>query len=250
MANRDLTVAQMLAVAGPLLDPAQKRAQLAALPRVAPYLDEWTAVTDTLRTTQSTDGKSPEELKLQAESAANDALHDHLLGGILDVLDGVGLLGAPDVSAQFAELKGRLFPGGAMMARASYMEEVGTAALVAQRATAADRALLARVVLPSGTLDQAFDAWVAAARRLGETETRRASLPKSGASRAEVNALRIQWNRLAKVIRAAADTEPSLDDAARHALFGAYDQEVTRHRAAVAPAVDAPAATPAPKPQA
>ena len=151
------------------------------------------------------------------------------------------------MAAQLSDFRGRVLSEGAMLVRPSYVVEAGNAALAGQRLTAADEALLARVTHPDGTLLQTFREWLDTARKLGDIETQRASLSPTSPSRDEVRALRTEWNKLAKVIRAAADTEKGLNEVGRKELFGLYDQEVSKHHApAVADVVVAPATTPTP----
>lgn len=192
--------------------------------------------------TQALEGMDPATriAELTAQTKALDREHDDLLGRIYNFLTATAELYDPgDHATATLELRDRLFPGGLIMKRASFQAQGGAALQAKAALTNADRALLGGLSVANIDLAGMVDTWIETAEKLQQADAERATvLQQSRDVPADEHALRLEWIRLARIIRNAAPVgELSEDDAAL--LFAKLDAESARRGRRTSPAPDA-----------
>lgn len=134
-----------------------------------------------------------------------DELHDDKARALFFALD--GLLFAqedPDQRLRLSELKARLFPIGLRVVRLPYVEEGGAARQLEEDIGPDLRAQLAALPLGQQTLEQIYDEWTQAGRKLGRAANQRARAEASmrtKGSAAESIDLRQGRNRWMQAVR-------------------------------------------------
>ena len=208
--------------------------------------------------TQLAVGQVETELSLlQKAQAKLDVRHDRYVRGPYNVLTGLADLAESEAeAASYLNLRDTLTPHGLEVVRWSYTDEAGEADLVDSRLTKDDKALLAQIATPKGTLLDAHKARVKAGRDLGDLEKRRAFLEaqaSTAATPADVIRARNLWIRTVNAFVAILALEENLSDEDREKILGPLEraeQKADRKRASstepdltvVAPADPKPAA--------
>lgn len=234
MALRDLPTPVMIAVTAAWIDAEQARPDIEALPTAAGLLTKIEAANQRLLETQpSSDGNRspPEILAVREEQTGLDVVHDRKTRGTYHVLTGFAdLEDDPDLAADYLALRDKLVPPeqGLRVIQVSYRQEAGEAALVEERLTDKDRALLKKLPIPGGKLLAAHEARVKAAARLGALEDQRAQIEAKAADKETVkhgDALRARngWIKAVRAFVSALDLdEPT--DAARKRILGPLEE--------------------------
>jgi hypothetical protein len=234
MALRDLPTPTMIGLAAGWLDPKQARKEIEALPSAAGLLPKIEEANRRLLETQPTGnaGKAPPELgALRAEQAELDGVHDKKTRGVYHALTAFADLAEDEEqAASYLALRDKLVPPeqGLRVIQVSYRQEAGEAALVEQRLTDADRALLKKLPMPGGKLIDAHEARVEAAQRLGALEDQRAKIEAKEADASTIkqgDALRARngWIKAVRALVSAIDLdEPA--DTVRKRILGPLDE--------------------------
>lgn len=167
---------------------------------------------------------------LTRQTRALDAQHDTLLDRIHAYLTAAAGLYADDPrAARLLELRDRLMPDGISMKNRTYQAQGGAVERARAAFTADDRALLAEMSLPGTDVAGLVDGWIEAGSTLRQLDARRtALLEQTAAERVDERGLRLDWIRLARLIRAAAEYGGGLDEQSQTLLFALLDQESKR----------------------
>jgi hypothetical protein len=199
---KDLSLALMVRLSEPWLDPKRSRGAIEKLPSGKALVGRIDTVFQGLLSTQKQDSKAVKELSaLQQEEAGLDKRHDRVLRGIYWVLTGLAELAeTAEEEAALLTARDELFPHGLSMTQRTYAEEAGEIALAEARIGAPSRALLKKVPLSKGKLWDAVESWFGLGREIGTAEEKRRALEAkvagtdgSGASRAEALKARNLW---------------------------------------------------------
>ncbi|HEU4410553.1 MAG TPA: hypothetical protein VFS43_35185 [Polyangiaceae bacterium] len=227
MALKNLSTQTMLALSSSWTDPRRDRPALAASAVAAALLPKLDAAHQGLAATAkpASAGEAERELAaLKAREAAIDRVHDRKVRGAYYLLTGLAAL-ADDAAVAGARLALRdaLLPAGLAAARRSYLDEAGDAEALPRRLDEGQRGALDRVSVGGGrTLADEVDAWLSAARKLGELEAKRAELAARRPARAPDRAAAVakarhRWVRVVNVIAQALALDeaiaPRLDEA-------------------------------------
>ena len=170
----------MVGISGAWLDPQKDRPLLEKLPHVQGLVPPLEKAHQNLLLLQA----SPEPAsltaalsQLQEDAADDDATHDSKARGGFGMLgDLAELANDPAARSVYIQLRDKMYPNGLRVVQLSYAEEAGEVELVEQRLTKEDRDLLASIPSPDGNLLKSHELRVAAGRRLGEFERKRAEI--------------------------------------------------------------------------
>jgi hypothetical protein len=218
---KDLSVAMMVRLTEPWLDPKRNRPKLEALPSGKGLLPKLDAAYQGLLTTQKLDTTLANEIaRIQERQAETDATHDSTLRGIYYVLMGLAELAATDEdAAALLAVRDELFPTGLSATQRSYSEEAGEVSLAQARISPKSAALLKKIAIPGGKLSNAVEAWFEAGRELGALEEERRKLegaapakPGSGASRGDALRARNHWIKVVRHLETALDLDGASDE--------------------------------------
>lgn len=178
------------------------------------------------------EGEQVEIAALTRQARDLDARHDALLDRVYTFLTSAAqLYGDHPRGERLLELRDRLMPDGLSMKQRTFQAQGGAVERARAAFTAEDRALLAEVSLPGTDLAALVDDWIEAGSALRQVDTERtAKLQQPSAAPISERDLRIEWMRLAALIRAAADYSGDLDEAERALLFAQLDESVAQAR--------------------
>jgi hypothetical protein len=219
MALKRLTVQEMVQLSKPWITPSDPgRTAIEKIPLLAALLPRIEAAHNAIFAIQ-VETEDPKTKALSEQEAELDAEHDTLVRGVYGALSMIS-----EVSTQKDELlrlRDLILPEGLEHARKTYRGEAGHAALVAARLDDATRARLKNIVLHDKTLLELVDAWLTAAKELGDLEEERARLAAPAASNAaQINDARIGWVRVANALVANAELA-GIDPDTDRTLFSA-----------------------------
>ncbi len=147
--------------------------------------------------------EDPKLRELSAREAELDAEHDDRVRGIYNALTALAQVSGS--GAELTRLRDMLFPDGLEHTRRTYRGEAGHAAAVANRLDADMQSRLKAVDLHDRNLLDLVNAWLAAARELGELEDQRARLSPAPSTTAEITAARTTWIRVVNALVANAE---------------------------------------------
>ncbi|MFO0653294.1 MAG: hypothetical protein U0326_44145 [Polyangiales bacterium] len=253
MALRDLSTPVMVSLTSTWVDHNHgDHAALCAQPQSAGLVSSVEASHSGLLAVQvsTTESASARLVEVKADQTAVSQRHDRMIHGVWWYLSAVAVLTpSAERAAELTALRDRLLPDGLSLKNTSYRDKIGAASLAHARLTREDRALLASLRTPVGTLDDAVSGWFAEAARLGELEHERATIEPQGTAPADVLKARNNWVRTIAAVRAALFLVEELPLALAQLLQRVEDAE---HKAAprgeAQPVVDTPTgngATPA-----
>ena len=212
MSLKHLTTQTMIALSKAWLDPEGEMPLLEGQPMTAALLPTLQEAHDGLIKTQPAASRTvSKEEALKEEQVEKDGLHDRKARGLYLVLEGFGaLVDAPELRDKLLGLQGKLFKTGLKVVNFSYLDEAGEVELVEERLNDDDRDLLASLPYPEGTLQQAHDARITAARDLGKLEHKIADLSanmrrSSAITGADVIRARNVWIRAVRAFLAIID---------------------------------------------
>lgn len=217
MALNRLSTPQMIRVSKQLLSKKELRPKLAALKRVAPFLDDLQAAHDNLVISRSAGlAISPELVVVREKQAAVDDVHDRRLKGLFELLTVLANLASElglDADAIIGA-RNLLFPDGPSMTQRKYAEEAAEVELVEARLTPEAKALLNDIKVQGKTLWAIVDRWLDAARELAVLESEReqieAKLTKERADRPRERDARNAWIDTVGLIRRAVQAHKEL----------------------------------------
>ena len=256
MAKINLTSPTMVTVTTAWVDPKEERPLLASLPQAGALLPSLDKAHQGLLDGQVSTAQANSALAaLQKAEAVLDVRHDRNVRGPYNILTGFAdLADTPEEASRFLALRDTLTPRGLDTVRLSYTDQAGEAQLTDRRLTKEDKALLAKLPTPSGTLLDAHKARVKAGKELGDLEKERARLEGAApvaTTPADAVRARNLWIRTVNAFVATLALEENLSDADREKILGPLEraeQKADRKRASGAEAdvVDVTAATPKP----
>lgn len=207
MALRDLSTPVMVSLTSTWVDHSHgDHAALCAQPQSAGLVSSVEASHNGLLAIQvsTTESASARLIEVKAEQTAVSQRHDRMIHGVWWYLSAVAALTpSAEKAAELTALRDRLLPDGLSLKNTSYRDKIGAASLAHARLTREDRALLASLRTPVGTLDDAVTGWFAEAARLGELEHERATIEPQGTAPADVLKARNNWVRTIAAVRAA-----------------------------------------------
>lgn len=234
MGLRDLTTEAMVGVTSAWVDSARDRARLAALPRVAPLLTDVDAAHAGLVSFQVAPKRSPQAQALIDRAAELDALHDRKARGIHGLLAACALL-ADDLERAdiFTSALTELFPDGLSIVHRTYLEQAGQAELLEQRLGASTRELLEGFTVGRSTLRAETDAWIAAARQLGEVKAEKARLDaEAPVPTTTITAARNAWIGTVNAVLHMIELETEASPEVRAAILRPLEQALDKATAA------------------
>ena len=215
----------MVTISGPWTDPTKDRPLVQSLPQAGALLPSLDLAHQGLLETQASSAQTNVELtRLQKAQGLLDSTHDRSTRGIFNVLTGFAdLADDPEQAAAYLALRDAINPNGLEITRWSYTDEAGEAELLDRRLSSDQRALLAKLPAPSGTLLDALEVRLKAGRELGALEKVRAGLEKRGpdvTTAADAVRARNAWIRTISAFVAILDLEPKLSEADRERILG------------------------------
>lgn len=240
MAFRSLTTQTMVNISDAWLDPAGDYPLIASLPQAGALIPSLGSGHKGLLAFQADGDNTSRALRaLQERELMLDGVHDRKTrGGYTSLSSVADLSDDPKLAAACVALRDRLYPHGTEVINWSYTDEAGEARLADARLTDEEKALLASLPYPGGTLLDAHNARVAAGRELGKLERQRATLEAKDPSvttRADVVRARNKWIRTVNAFIALLNLEENLSDEDREKILGPLrreEQKVDRKRAA------------------
>jgi hypothetical protein len=215
----------MVTLSGPWTDPTRDRPLVQSLLQAGALLPSLDIAHQGLLDTQASGAQTNVELsRLQKAQGLLDWTHDRKTRGVFNVLTGFADLAEdPEQAEAYLALRDAINPSGLEITRWSYTDEAGEAELLDRRLSAEQKALLAKLPAPSGTLLDALEARLKAGRELGALEKVRAALEKRGpdvTTAADAVRARNVWIRTVSAFVAILDLEPKLSEADREQILG------------------------------
>jgi hypothetical protein len=224
MALNDLSSLEMARVTDQWLSPHALRDQILGLKRTSVWIDDLQRVHTDISDAQAPN-EVPELAAIRVEQQKVDGVHDRRMRGTFTVLEGLEAI-AVDLGfepATVATARVELFPDGLRMTRRSYVEEAAEVGFVEKRLSPATKALLAQVNLQGKPLRAYVDAWLDAARELGELDDKREAIEqKLALGKSKVltqREARNNWIAVVGMVRAAIEADTANDLELRDTLL-------------------------------
>jgi hypothetical protein len=246
----------MVTITTAWLDPKEERPLLASLPQAGALLPSLDKGHQGLLDGQVSAADANDALAaLQKAEAILDVRHDRNVRGPYNILTGLAdLADTPEEASKYLALRDAMTPRGLDTVRLSYTDEAGEAELTDRRLTKEDKALLAKIPTPTGTLLDAHKARLKAGKELGDLEKKRAELEAAApvaTTPADAVRARHLWIRTVNAFVAILALEEGLSDADRAKILGPLEraeQKADRKRASAAEPdlVDVTTTAPAP----
>ncbi len=231
MSYRNMTPEAMITVSQRWLDPERDLPTLTQSPMIAGFLPAIESAHNGLIDKQVLLSVVANDIETtQTELVRSDTRHDRLKRGVHYVLTGLAELADADADEEralaYTDLRDRLLPLGLLEISRPYIDEVGDAERLPGRLDDENRALMASIETPSGTIEGHVEAWIEAANELGRLSERRAELERARAdgqsavtTQGEAHNAKLQWIRMARALEANLALEPALSDAQREQIL-------------------------------